>query len=58
MFDRIQIQQVWKLRKVVAALDSERGGDGGKGLELLLDKLRTTKTNIEFLSDISKASTL
>ncbi len=57
LFDRIQIQQVWKLRKVVAALDAERGGDGGKGLELLLDKLRSTKTNMEFLSDISKAAT-
>ena len=58
LFDRIQIQQVWKLRKVVAALDAERGGDGGKGLELLLDKLRSTTTNLEFLSDISKASSL
>ena len=34
-----------------------RGGDGhgGKGIELLIEKLRTTRTNAEFLSEISKA---
>ena len=27
----------------------------GKGLELLIDKIRTTKTNHEFLTEIGKA---
>jgi transcription termination factor Rho len=29
--------------------------DGGAGLELLIDKLRSTKTNAQFLSEIAKA---
>ncbi len=49
LFDRRDLQQVWKLRRVLNALD------GGAGLELLIDKLRSTKTNAEFLSEIAKA---
>ena len=46
-----QLQQVWKLRRVLNALEE------GKGLELLIDKIRTTKTNDEFLTEIGKAPT-
>src|SRR5437868_329894 len=49
LFDRHQLQQVWKLRRVLDALA------GGAGLELLIDKLRSTKTNAEFLNEIAKA---
>ncbi len=49
LFDRTELQQVWKLRRVVNALEE------GKGLELLIDKIRTTKTNHEFLTEIGKA---
>jgi len=49
LFDRRDLQQVWKLRRVLNALE------GGGGLELLIDKLRTTKSNAEFLSEIAKA---
>ena len=49
LFDRNDLQQVWKLRRVLNALE------GGAGLELLIDKLRHTKTNAEFLSEIAKA---
>ncbi|HEV3135397.1 MAG TPA: transcription termination factor Rho [Acidimicrobiia bacterium] len=51
LFDRNQLQQVWKLRRVLNALEE------GKGLELLIDKIRTTKSNGEFLSEIAKAPT-
>jgi transcription termination factor Rho len=51
LFDRQQLQQVWKLRRVLNALEE------GKGLELLIDKIRTTKSNDEFLSEIAKAPT-
>jgi transcription termination factor Rho len=56
LFERNQLNQVWKLRRVLNALDGD--GSGGKGLELLLDKLRTTKSNHEFLSEVAKAPTL
>jgi len=49
LFDRDQLQQVWKLRRVLNALE------GGAGLELLIDKIKTTKSNDEFLAEIAKA---
>ena len=49
LFDRHQLQQVWKLRRVLNALEE------GKGVELLLEKIRTTKDNNEFLREIGKA---
>jgi transcription termination factor Rho len=56
LFERNQLNQVWKLRRVLQALDGD--GASGKGLELLLDKLRTTKSNDEFLAEVAKAPTL
>ncbi len=55
LFDRGQLQQVWKLRRVLNALASE--GNAAAGLELLMDKLRTTKSNDEFLAEIAKGPT-
>jgi transcription termination factor Rho len=52
LFERNQLNQVWKLRRVLNALDSD--GSSGRGLELLIDKMRTTKTNDEFLAEIAK----
>jgi len=51
LFDRHDLQQIWKLRRVLGALE------GGSGLELLIDKLRSTKRNSEFLTEIAKAPT-
>ncbi|HUY06078.1 MAG TPA: transcription termination factor Rho [Acidimicrobiales bacterium] len=56
LFPRSELQQVWKLRRVLNALDSG-GGNPAAGLELLMDKLRTTKSNQEFLAEIAKAPT-
>jgi transcription termination factor Rho len=52
LFDRTQLQQVWKLRRVLQALGSE--GSGAAGLELLMDKIKSTKSNDEFLAEIAK----
>jgi transcription termination factor Rho len=52
LFDRSQLQQVWKLRRVLNALGNE--GSAAAGLELLMDKIRSTKSNEEFLADIAK----
>jgi len=51
LFDRHDLQQIWKLRRVLGALE------GGSGLELLIDKLRSTKNNAQFLTEIAKAPT-
>ncbi len=52
LFDRKQLQQVWKLRRVLSALAE---GSGGAGLEMLIDRLGSFKTNDQFLSEIAKA---
>ena len=56
LFDRKQLQQVWKLRRVLSGLAD--GGNAAPGLELLMDRLKTFKTNDEFLNEISKQPTL
>ena len=53
LFDRSQLQQVWKLRRVLNALGAE--GNAAAGLELLMDKIKTTGSNDEFLAEIAKA---
>jgi transcription termination factor Rho len=55
LFERGQLQQVWKLRRVLNALGSE--GSAAAGLELLMDKIKTTKSNDEFLAEIAKGPT-
>jgi transcription termination factor Rho len=52
LFDRIQLQQVWKLRRVLHALGNE--GSPAAGLELLLDRIRSTRSNDEFLAELAK----
>jgi transcription termination factor Rho len=49
LFTRGQLNQVWKLRRVLSGLED------GAGLELLTDKLRTTATNEQFLTELAKA---
>ncbi|MDQ6725818.1 MAG: transcription termination factor Rho, partial [Actinomycetota bacterium] len=49
LFDPNQLPQVWKLRRVLNALEP------GAGLELLMDKIKHTHSNDEFLAEIAKA---
>ncbi|MBO0894354.1 MAG: transcription termination factor Rho, partial [Acidimicrobiales bacterium] len=53
LFPRNQLQQVWKLRRVLNALDAE--GSGAQGLELLMERIRTTPSNDEFLAEVAKS---
>ncbi len=45
-----ELKIMWKLRRVLAALDSQQG------IELLLDRLRKTKNNFEFLTQVQQTS--
>ena len=49
LFDPDELTQVWKLRRVLLALEP------GSALELLIDKLRTSKSNAEFLAEVAKS---
>ena len=53
LFERKQLQMVWKLRRVLSGLGE--GGGGGAGLEMLIDRLATFKSNDEFLAEVAKA---
>ena len=48
LFDPDELLQVWKLRRVLLALES------GAALELLINKLKTSKSNAEFLLEVAK----
>jgi len=50
LFDRSELAEVWKLRRVLLALES------GAALELLIDRLKSTKSNAEFLLSVAKNS--
>jgi len=50
LFDRTELAQVWKLRRVLLALEP------GAAIELLIDRLKTTKSNAEFLAEVAKSS--
>jgi transcription termination factor Rho len=52
LFDRKQLQMVWKLRRVLSGLAAD--GNAAPGLELLVDRLKTFRTNDEFLNEIAK----
>ena len=54
LFERRQLQQVWKLRRVLNGLSSDGNGGGAAGLELLMDRLRTFPNNTAFLEEVAK----
>jgi len=51
LFDRDELAQVWKLRRVLLALS-----EPSAGLELLIDRLKNTKSNGDFLADVAKTT--
>ncbi len=52
LFDRKQLQMVWKLRRVLSGLAAD--GNAAPGLELLVDRLKTFRNNDDFLMEIAK----
>ena len=52
LFTQAQLAQVWKLRRVLSGLAAD--GNAAPSLELLIDRLKTFRTNDEFLSEIGK----
>ncbi len=50
LFTRSELAQVWKLRRVLLALEP------AAALELLIDRLKSTKSNSEFLAEVAKTT--
>ncbi|MEI2640128.1 MAG: transcription termination factor Rho [Microthrixaceae bacterium] len=53
LIDQVRLQQVWKLRRLLAALSAD--GEEGAALDLILDRMRKFPTNDSFLDEIAKA---
>ena len=53
LFDRSQLQQVTKLRRVLGGLKDETGSNAA-GLEMLTERLASFRTNAAFLAEIAK----
>ena len=53
LFLGLQLQNVWKLRRVLSAMASE--GGGASGLEMLIDRMKSFRSNKDFLAEIGKA---
>ncbi|MDW3178090.1 MAG: transcription termination factor Rho [Acidimicrobiia bacterium] len=49
-----QVDQIWKLRRVLSNMAAESDKGGSAGLELLMDRLATFKTNEQFLKEVAK----
>ena len=49
LFHPDELSEVWKLRRVLMALES------GAALELLIDRLKSTKSNAAFLAEVAKS---
>jgi transcription termination factor Rho len=50
LMSKDELQIIWKLRRVLSALD------GQQSLELLLERLRKTQSNIEFLMQVQQST--
>ncbi|MGI9595302.1 MAG: transcription termination factor Rho [Acidimicrobiales bacterium] len=50
---RKEVEASWKLRRVVSGMNDD-GGSGAAGVEMLVERLMSFKTNADFLSEISK----
>ncbi|MBA3655474.1 MAG: transcription termination factor Rho, partial [Actinobacteria bacterium] len=53
LFDRSQLKLVWLLRRVLNGLAED--GSSARGLEMLVDRIKSTKSNDEFLAEVAKA---
>ncbi|MCB1255994.1 MAG: transcription termination factor Rho [Microthrixaceae bacterium] len=53
LIDPVRLQQVWKLRRLLAALSTD--GEEGAALDLVLDRMRKFPTNESFLDEIAKS---
>ena len=54
LFERKQLDSVWALRRVLSGLSGSDGGGNAAALDLLMDRMKTFRTNDEFLAEVGK----
>ncbi len=52
LFDRKELEVIYRLRRVLNGLAED--GSAAKGLELLMDRMKATRTNAEFLAELAR----
>ena len=54
LLDEDKIKQVWLLRRMNTMIDSDSSSNSTEAMEKLLDRMRKTKNNNEFLASLGK----
>ena len=54
LLDEDKIKQVWLLRRMITMIDSDSSSNSSEAMEKLLDRMRKTKNNNEFLASLGK----
>ncbi|MDH5290685.1 MAG: transcription termination factor Rho, partial [Acidimicrobiia bacterium] len=57
LFDRQEQLVAWKLRRVLSAMKAD-DGSFGPAVEMLIDRLKSFRTNADFLNEIAKGPSL
>jgi transcription termination factor Rho len=52
--DQNTLKQVWLLRRMMAILGNDEKNNGTEGVERIIERLRKTKNNKEFLDSITQ----
>ena len=55
LYPRSQLQQVYRLRRLLSDMKAD-SGSGASGLEMLVERLRTIRTNEAFLAEVARAT--
>ncbi len=48
------LKQVWLLRRMITMIESDSSNSSGEAMEKVMDRMRKTKTNAEFLTGLGK----
>ena len=56
LFTKPQLAQVWKLRRVLSGVGGANGGTNAAALELLVDRMKSFKSNEAFLAEVAKTA--
>jgi len=54
LFERKELDQIWKLRRVLMGLSTEGHSGAAAGIEMLIERIGSFRNNDEFLKEIAK----
>ena len=54
LLDEATLKQVWLLRRMITMIESDSSNSSGEAMEKVMDRMRKTKNNTEFLTSLGK----